>query len=381
MISTSNNFGRNTSSASNDGLDKSDDDFYYNSLGKVPLWYYIVTCGVLTSLGINGVVFNSLVLRGFYLNENIRTPYNFIILNLMISELILSGVGITFDVLALVTSGWKFGKYTCMTTGAMVTTSGFVSILTLCALSVCRYKSNFHLGNSFQEGVSDAGSIQVIVAVWIYALMLSIPPLLGWGRYAPEISGLGCAPDWHSEYSDRFYVLWILIFGFFIPTTIIIISSMLTCVEAQVFISGESVPNDMKDMYYRKYTGNLIIVLSMNMTYLVCWSPYAVFCIIHTFIDSDFIGPMLRILPTIFAKMSVCINPILYIWLNPQFQGPFSKKVFQSRQRMRRKPRPDIGFKLQDYKRKERNRKNLEGNLQPLHDLLEESFPRNTIEV
>ena len=78
-------------------------------------------------------------------------------------------------------------------------------------------------------------TIIIIILIWLYALALSLPPIFGWGRYVPEISGLGCTPDWHSEKSSKSYIVYIMFFGFCIPTLIIIISSLLTYVEGGCF--------------------------------------------------------------------------------------------------------------------------------------------------
>jgi hypothetical protein len=32
---------------------------------------------------------------------------------------------------------------------------------------------------------------KIVLSIWVYSLALSLPPLLGWGRYVPELSGLG----------------------------------------------------------------------------------------------------------------------------------------------------------------------------------------------
>ena len=39
-----------------------------------------------------------------------------------------------------------------------------------------------------------------------------------------------CTPDWHTEERMTSYVLWILILGFLLPTLVIVISSITTCI-------------------------------------------------------------------------------------------------------------------------------------------------------
>ena len=116
---------------------KSADDMIYNqTIATVPLWYHTMVCVLLTSLAINGVILNGLVLRHFWIRRRSQQPYNLMLVNLTCVELILALIGIPFDVLALLQNGWRLGKDVCIIAGTLVTTSGFVSILTICALSI-----------------------------------------------------------------------------------------------------------------------------------------------------------------------------------------------------------------------------------------------------
>lgn len=136
-------------------------------------------------------------------------------------DLLLAAFGATIDVLALFYNGWSFGKSVCMITGSLVTTSGiikrrinempvliyirkrflaqypnflilgFVSMLTLCILSVCRLSSFIYTGCMNGNIPSYSASLKIIFSIWLYSIALSLPPLFGWGRYTPELSGLG----------------------------------------------------------------------------------------------------------------------------------------------------------------------------------------------
>lgn len=59
----------------------------------------------------------------------------------------------------------------------------------------------------------------------MYAIVLTIPPAMGWNRYIPIPSRVSCHPDWYSQkLSDQFYIIYLVTFGFFIPLFIIILS-------------------------------------------------------------------------------------------------------------------------------------------------------------
>ena len=65
----------------------------------------------------------------------------------------------------------------------------------------------------------------MILVSWSWSLLLSVPPLLGWGHFTPEESGQSCAPDWRRR-EDKPYNLFLFTFGFFLPLTVIVISSL-----------------------------------------------------------------------------------------------------------------------------------------------------------
>ena len=64
-------------------------------------------------------------------------------------------------------------------------------MITLCVLSICRL-SSFIRSHRFDGKISSfSTAFKITAAIWIYSLSLSVPPLFGWGRYIPEVSGLG----------------------------------------------------------------------------------------------------------------------------------------------------------------------------------------------
>ena len=64
-------------------------------------------------------------------------------------------------------------------------------MLTLMVLSVCRMAAFAPIFGVDGKISSFTTAIKVISAIWIYSLALALPPIFGWGRYVPELSGLG----------------------------------------------------------------------------------------------------------------------------------------------------------------------------------------------
>ncbi|XP_062337587.1 pineal opsin-like [Osmerus eperlanus] len=67
----------------------------------------------------------------------------------------------------------------------------------------------------------------------------------------------------------------------------------------------------------------LFMVVVMVMCYLLCWLPYGVMALTATFGRPGLITPEASIIPSLLAKTSTFINPVIYILMNKQFYRCF----------------------------------------------------------
>ena len=47
----------------------------------------------------------------------------------------------------------------------------------------------------------------------------------GWGKFAPETSGMSCAPDWESP-DNLNYTIFLFVLGFIVPMLVILVTSI-----------------------------------------------------------------------------------------------------------------------------------------------------------
>lgn len=62
----------------------------------------------------------------------------------------------------------------------------------------------------------------------------------------------------------------------------------------------------------------LFMVVTMVVCYLLCWMPYGIMALMATFGRPGLITPAASIVPSLLAKTSTVINPIIYIFMNKQ---------------------------------------------------------------
>lgn len=62
----------------------------------------------------------------------------------------------------------------------------------------------------------------------------------------------------------------------------------------------------------------LFMVITTVVCYLLCWMPYGVIAMMATFGHPGLITPIVTVVPSIMAKSSTVINPLIYILMNKQ---------------------------------------------------------------
>ncbi|KAI3375229.1 hypothetical protein L3Q82_021732 [Scortum barcoo] len=62
----------------------------------------------------------------------------------------------------------------------------------------------------------------------------------------------------------------------------------------------------------------LFMVVIMVICYLLCWLPYGIMALLATFGPRGLVTPEASIIPSILAKTSTVINPVIYVFMNKQ---------------------------------------------------------------
>lgn len=70
------------------------------------------------------------------------------------------------------------------------------------------------------------------------------------------------------------------------------------------------------------------MVFLMVCAFSLAWGPYAIFSLIIAFTNYT-LSPTLSITPALFAKSSVCYNPIIYFYLNRDVSNHFKILIFR----------------------------------------------------
>ncbi|XP_038249935.1 opsin-3 [Dermochelys coriacea] len=271
---------------------------------------------LVATIGILGLCNNLLVLALYYRFQRLRTPTSLLLLNISLSDLLVSLCAGTLTFVSCLRSRWVWDAPGCVWDGFSNSLFGIVSIMSLTVLAYERYIRVVHA-----KVIDFSWSWRAITYIWLYSLAWTGAPLLGWNRYTLEIHGLGCSVDWQSKNpSDASFVLFFFLGCLVAPVGIMAYCyghvlytiRMLRCVEDFQTIQV------IKLLRYEKEVAKMCFL--MISTFLICWMPYAVVSLLIAAGYGNLVTPTVAIIPSFFAKSSTAYNPVIYIFMSRKFR-------------------------------------------------------------
>ncbi|XP_075958307.1 pinopsin-like [Anarhichas minor] len=306
LLQQSNNLSTGLSSMSDPGA---------AALGRVGHTAAAVVLGLILVLGFLG---NFLVLMVFSRFPGLVTPVNVLLINISASDMLVCIFGTPLSFAASVRGRWLTGSYGCRWYGFSNAFFGIVSLVSLSLLSLERYSAV--LGRTHLD--SDPSQYRraklAVAASWLYSLVWTLPPLLGWSSYGPEGPGTICSVQWHQRSSAaRSYISCLFIFCLLLPLLL-----MFFC-YGRILLAVRAVARQVtrinRSSAERREGRVLLMVVSMVTGYLLCWMPYGVVAMLASFGQPGVVPPAASLIPSLLAKTSTILNPVIYVLLNNQF--------------------------------------------------------------
>ncbi|XP_033494275.2 teleost multiple tissue opsin b [Epinephelus lanceolatus] len=267
-------------------------------------------------IGTFGFLSNFLVLALFCRYRTLRTPMNLLLVSISASDLLVSVLGTPFSFAASTQGRWLIGRAGCVWYGFVNACLGIVSLISLAVLSYERYctmmKPTIADGRDFRPALGG------ICFSWLYSVVWTVPPLLGWSRYGPEGPGTTCSVDWSTQTPNNIsYIVCLFTFCLVLPFSVILYS------YGKLLHAIRQVRSVSSVVTRRREQRVLVMVVTMVVCYLVCWLPYGVAALLATFGPHGLLTPEASITPSLLAKFSTVVNPFIYIFMNRQFYRCF----------------------------------------------------------
>ncbi|KAG9333623.1 hypothetical protein JZ751_010796 [Albula glossodonta] len=194
-------------------------------------------------------------------------------------------------------------------------TPRIVSLISLAMLSYDRY-STLTVYN--KRAPDYRKPLLAVGGSWLYSLFWTVPPLLGWSSYGLEGAGTSCSVSWTERTpQSHSYIICLFIFCLVLPVTV-----MVYC-YGRLLYAVKQVGKIRKTAARRREYHILFMVITTVVCYLLCWMPYGIVALMATFGRPGTISPVASVVPSLLAKSSTVINPLIYILMNKQFYRCF----------------------------------------------------------
>ncbi|KAJ8350801.1 hypothetical protein SKAU_G00259310 [Synaphobranchus kaupii] len=257
-----------------------------------------------------GFLNNLLVLILFCKFKTLRTPVNMLLLNISVSDMLVCLFGTTLSFASSIRGQWLVGTHGCMWYGFINSCFGIVSLVSLAMLSYDRY-STLTVYN--RRAPDYRKPLMAVGGSWLYSLLWTVPPLLGWSSYGLEGAGTSCSVTWTERTAwSHSYIICLFIFCLVLP-----IAAMVYC-YGRLLYTVKQVGRIRRTATRRREYHILLMVITTVVCYLLCWMPYGVVALMATFGRPGIISPIASVVPSLLAKSSTVINPLIYILMNKQ---------------------------------------------------------------
>ncbi|XP_048400646.1 endothelin receptor type B-like isoform X2 [Stegostoma tigrinum] len=144
----------------------------------------VVSC-VIFAVGIIG---NSTLLRIIYKIKCMRNGPNVLIASLALGDLLYILIDIPITVYKLLAVDWPFGVEVCKLVPFIQKASVGITVLSLCALSIDRYRAVASWSRVQGIGIPLRKAVEVI-AIWVISIVLAIPEAIGFDMFSVDYRG------------------------------------------------------------------------------------------------------------------------------------------------------------------------------------------------
>ncbi|AWP12192.1 putative alpha-1B adrenergic receptor [Scophthalmus maximus] len=158
---------------------------------------------------------NILVILSVVCNRHLRTPTNYLIINLAIADLLLGTTVLPVSATLEILDYWVFGRIFCDIWAAVDVLCCTASIMSLCVISIDRYIGVSH-PLQYPGIVTEKRALLAMLGVWVLSVVISIGPLLGW-KQPPSPDDTVCPIT-----EEPFYALFSSLGSFYIPLVVIL---------------------------------------------------------------------------------------------------------------------------------------------------------------
>ncbi|XP_054423883.1 neuromedin-U receptor 2 [Pteronotus mesoamericanus] len=287
-----------------------------------------------------GVAGNLLVCLVILRHQSMKTPTNYYLFSLAVSDLLVLLLGMPLEVYEM----WRnypflFGPVGCYFKTALFETVCFSSILSVTTVSVERYVAIRHPFRAKLESTRRR-ALRVLGGVWGFSVLFSLPNTSIHGikvHYFPNGSLVPGSATCTVIKPMWIYNLIIQVTSFFfyiLPMTVISVLYYLMglrLTKDQILEADEITANIQRPS--RKSVTKMLFVLVL--VFAICWTPFHIDRLFFSFVEEwteslAAVFNIIHVVSGVFFYLSSAVNPIIYNLLSRRFRAAFQNVISPS---------------------------------------------------
>ncbi|KAF6083955.1 hypothetical protein HJG60_004248 [Phyllostomus discolor] len=283
-----------------------------------------------------GIIGNSTLLRIIYKNKCMRNGPNILIASLALGDLLHIIIDIPINVYKLLAQDWPFGLEMCKLVPFIQKASVGITVLSLCALSIDRYRAVASWSRIKGIGVPKWTAVEIVL-IWVVSVVLAIPEAVAFDMITMDYHGnnlrICMLHPLQKTAFMQFYKKakdwWLFSFYFCLPLAITaFFYTLMTCEMLRKKSGMQIALND--HLKQRREVAKTVFCLVL--VFALCWLPLHLSRILKlTLYDQtdpkrcellsfllvlDYIGINM-------ASLNSCINPIALYLVSKRFKNCF----------------------------------------------------------
>ena len=255
-------------------------------------------------------------------------PKDVLIMSLAIGDFVTAFLVCPFGFSSAIAREWIWGRPGCIWYAFITLWVSGASILHVAIIAVERFIT---LQSSTPNIVSTRQILRAVLVCWSFTFLICFCPLIGWSKYTFEGLGLHCSIPWHIRSVNNItYCIFLLLVFFFVPLGIIVVCYInIFVIVRRLYQDADRMWGSESQATKSSYTAQVKTakqLLYLVVGFLFAWTPYAVMSMSIIFFDANIpVGS--QEFPSMFAKLAVIYNPIIYFFTYRELRNKAWKTI------------------------------------------------------
>ncbi|XP_038272719.1 probable G-protein coupled receptor 83 [Dermochelys coriacea] len=266
---------------------------------------------------------NMLVCHVVIKNKRTHSATSLFIVNLAVSDIMITLLNAPFTLVRFVNSTWAFGKAMCHISRFVQYCSLHVSTLTLTAIALDRHQV---ILNPLKQRMSLTRGMLSISVIWLMATCFSLPhaiyqKLFQYNYREATVRSL-CLPDFPepAELVWKYLDLSTFLLLYLLPLLIITITYTRLAKKLWLRNAIGDITTQQYIIHHKNKKKSIKMLVLVVVVFAVCWFPLNCYVVLISSLGIKTKNSIYFALHW-FAMSSTCYNPFIYCWLNESFRS------------------------------------------------------------